>query len=309
MNKVLVTGGSGFLGAWVIRRLLAEGLAVRVFDIHDRRDTVAAIAGDVAHQLDWQVGDIRAADAVQQAMRGCDGVVHLAGVLTTACAADPVFGAQVNLLGSLNVFEAAHAQGLRQLVYASSAGVYGPDDAVHPLPATHYGATKLAVEGSARAYWHERGIASVGFRPFVIYGPGRESGISAGPSLACRAAARGQAYTMAYTGASGLVYVEDVARAFVRALTMPLRGARVCNLVGDVCTVDNVIAEIHRHCPSALLGAEGPPLTIAPGIQEEGVDEFLPLAWRTSLTDGIAQTLAHYRASDGVGARPYQRSM
>lgn len=69
MKRVLITGGSGFLGAWIIRRLNARGLAARVFDIHERRHTVAAIAGDVAHQLDWRVGDISDADAVGQACR------------------------------------------------------------------------------------------------------------------------------------------------------------------------------------------------------------------------------------------------
>ncbi|WP_171016008.1 SDR family oxidoreductase [Ramlibacter sp. 2FC] len=155
----------------------------------------------------------------------------------------------INLIGSLNLFEAARAQGLRQLVYASTAGVYGPDDARQPLPATHYGAFKLAVEGSARAYWRDHGLASVGFRPFVVYGPGRESGISAGPSIACRAAVRDEPYTIGYTGASGLIYVDDVATAFEQALLTPAQGASVYNLVGETATVDQVMAEIRRLVP------------------------------------------------------------
>ena len=173
MKRVLITGGSGFLGAWIIRRLSVRGLGLetRVFDIHDRRQTVASIVGDVAHQLDWRVGDIADADAVRQALQGCDGVIHLAGVLTPDCAAHPVRGARINLIGTLNVFEAAQAEGIAQVIYASSAGVYGPLDAQHPFPMTHYGAFKLATEGSARAYWHDRRIASIGFRPFVVYTP------------------------------------------------------------------------------------------------------------------------------------------
>lgn len=295
MKPILITGGSGFLGAWIIRRLTARGQLVRVFDIHDRRQTVAAIAGDMAHQLDWRVGDIANGDAVGQAMQGCGGVIHLAGVLTPDCAAHPVRGAQINLIGTLNVFEAAHAEGLKQVVYASSAGVYGPLDARHPFPMTHYGAFKLATEGSARAYWHDRQMASIGFRPFVVYGPGRETGISAGPSLACRAAARGEACTLGYTGAAGLIYVDDVAQAFEQALLSPAQGASVCNLVGEIATVDEVMAEIRRQAPGARLQAEGPPLTIAPGLNEEGLDQLLPGCQRTSLADGIAATLQHYR--------------
>jgi nucleoside-diphosphate-sugar epimerase len=295
MKRVLITGGSGFLGAWIIRRLTARGTDVRVFDIHANRGTVADIAGPVAHELEWQVGDIRDADAVRLAMQGCDGVIHLAGVLTPDCSAHPVRGAEINLMGSLNVFEAAHAHGIGQVVYASSAGVYGPHDALHPQPATHYGAFKLAVEGAARAYWHDRHIASIGFRPFVVYGPGRETGVSAGPSLACRAAARGEACTIGYTGASGLIYVDDVAQAFEQALLAPAQGASVYNLVGQSTTMDEVMAEIRRQVPGAQLKAEGPPLTIAPGISEDGLDALLPLRLRTGLTQGIEATLEHYR--------------
>ena len=295
MKRVLVTGGSGFLGAWIIRRLAARGLDVRVFDIHDNRRTVAAIAGNVAQQLDWRVGDIRSADDVRQALQGCDGVIHLAGVLTTDCSANPVRGAQINLIGSLNVFDAAREQGIKQVVYASSAGVFGPIDAQHPQPATHYGAFKLAVEGSARAYWHDSQMASIGFRPFVVYGPGRETGVSAGPSLACQAAVQGTPYMLGYTGACGLIYADDVAQAFEAAVLAPPQGARIYNLVGQVHTVDDVMTEIKRQVPGAQLSAEGPPLTIAPGITEEGLDALLPQRQSTSLAQGIAATLQHYR--------------
>ena len=301
MTRVLLTGGSGFLGAWIIRRLLARGVEVRVFDIHANRQTVAAIAGAQAHALDWVCGDIRDADAVSAALQGCDGVAHLAGVLTPDCSQNPVRGAQINLLGSLHVFDAARRHGLAQVVYASSAGVFGPDDAQVPLPATHYGAFKLAVEGAARAYWRESGMASVGFRPFVVYGPGRETGVSAGPSLACRAAARGEAYTIGYTGACGLIYADDVAQAFEAALLDPVQGASVYNLVGQVATVDEVLAEIRRQVPGARVDAAGPPLTIAAGISDAGLQGLLPQRQQTSLAQGLAATLRHYQDATTAG--------
>ncbi|MBB3178666.1 NAD(P)-dependent oxidoreductase [Variovorax sp. Sphag1AA] len=300
MKQVLITGGGGFLAAWIARRLAARGLRSRLFDVPGAPRTANGIV-DPRHSslLEWWEGDIRKADDIRAAMDGCDGVAHLAGVLTPACSADPVRGAEINLIGSLHVFDAARAQGLSKVVYASSAGVYGPAHSRHPEPATHYGAFKLAVEGAARAYWNEHRIASVGFRPFVVYGPGRETGVSAGPSLACQAAVRGTPYTIGFTGTCGLVYVDDVAQAFENALFAPAEGAKVFNIVGQMHSIDEVIAEIRRQVPDADLRAEGPPLTIAADVAEEGLDALLPAHGRSTLADGIAATLSHYRSLQG----------
>ena len=298
--RVLLTGGSGFIGAWIIRRLTRRGIDVRVLDINASRSTVAEIAGDdVARKLDWIVGDIRMTDEVRQAAKGCDGVIHLAGVLTPACKANPVRGAEINLIGTLNVFEAARQHGFPSVVYASSAGVFGPDDASHPAPTTLYGVLKLAGEGCARAYWVDHALPSIGLRPLVVYGAGRELGLSAGPSLACRAAARGEAYVHPFTGTSGFIYADDCAMMFEQELLSAAKCAVVYNLIGDVATVDDVLAEIRRNVPDARLSASGPPLPIAPGIAGDGLDKLFPERQRTSLAQGIKATIEHYRRPRG----------
>ncbi len=297
--QVLITGGNGFLGAWIIRRLAAQGHSVRVFDLAEHRGLVAAIAGrDVAKRCDWRTGDIVSGEAVRQAARGCDAIVHLAGILTPACAADPVRGAEINLIGTLNVFEAARALGISRVVYTSSAGVFGPDDGHKPFPSSHYGAFKLACEGSARAYWSDHDLASIGFRPFIVYGPGRETGLTAGPSLACRAAARGDTYTIPYTGSAGLVFVDDVAAAYVMAMLRPTDGAHVVNLVGTVASNDDVVHEIKRVVPEARINASGPALQIVADVDKGNVDAILPGLPRTNLAAGVAATIAFYRHAD-----------
>ena len=294
--RVLITGGNGFIGAWIARRLAARGVELAVFDRVENRRLVSAIAGpDVAARTPWHVGDIVDGEQVLAAAKGCDAIVHMAGILTPGCQANPVRGAEVNLIGTLNVFEAALKLGINRIVYTSSAGVFGPDDGHTPFPITQYGAFKLACEGSARAYAHDHGIASVGFRPFVVYGPGRETGLTAGPSLACRAAARGEAYDIPYVGSAGLVHVDEVAAGYELALLEKLSGAHVFNLVGTVASNDEVIAAIRAVVPDARIGIKGPVLPFTPDVPDGNVREVLKGLPAIPLAQGIADTITFYQ--------------
>ena len=253
------------------------------------------VLADEVAKVDWRCGDVSEKEHVESALAGCERVVHLAGVLTPFCQEQPVRGAMINLAGTLHVFEAARRFGLKSVVYASSAGVYGPDHGAFPEPTTHYGAFKLATEGCARAYWRDAGIASLGLRPFVVYGPGREVGGSAGISLACEAAVTGRSYTIPFTGKAGMIYVDDVVDVILAACTQDFEGAHVLNLVGDVQTPEAAIAEIHRHFPQAQLAAIGEPLQLSPDIAS-GDAAFLGIGLRTTpLAEGIARTLDFYR--------------
>jgi UDP-glucose 4-epimerase len=293
--RILVTGANGFIGAWTLRRLLQCGHTAVALDLGPPGPLVQQLLGGEVTQVEWHLGDVSQYEQVVSALAGCDRVVHLAGVLTPFCQARPVRGAAINLVGTLHVFDAARQLGLKSVVYASSAGVYGPLQADFPEPTTHYGAFKLAAEGCARAFWHDAGLASLGLRPFVVYGPGRETGGSAGISLACEAAVHGRPYTIPFTGRAGLVYVEDVVDLVLAGCSADLEGARVINVVGDVQTPDEAIAEIRRHLPGARLDAVGEPLPLSPDIPP-GDTSFLSAAWHvTPLSEGIARTLAFYR--------------
>jgi len=294
--RVLVTGGSGFLGAWIMRRLLASGIECVAFDLQAKPQLLHALSPEQAETVQWRTGDIAQAADVARALDGCDAVIHLAGILTPDCAANPVRGAQINLIGTLNVFDAARAAGLQRVLYASSAGVFGPDDGATPFPQTHYGAFKLACEGSARAYWNDHGIASVGFRPLVVYGAGRETGSSAGPSLACRAAARGERYTMPFTGSTGFVYADDVAAAYEAALLRDVEGAHAFTLAGEIASVQTVIDGIGTIVPGARIDAAGAALPIATAFPHDpALARLLPGLPQTSLKAGLRQTVAFYR--------------
>ena len=293
--RVLITGGGGFIGAWIIKRLLARGDEIRILDARPDRTIVRDIAGERAEAIDWRVGDVSRGLVVHDAAEGCDTIFHMAAILTPACAADPIRGAEINLIGTLNVFEAARRHGMRQVLYMSSAGVFGPDDGETPRPTTHYGAFKLACEGSARAYWLDNGIASIGFRPLIVYGPGRETGLTAGPTLACKAAATGVPFTIPFSGASDFLFVDDIAAAFTETSAERLEGAEAYTLTGVKATVAEVVREIETAAPGARIGAQGPTLPVAAGIVASPIRQRYPAIPTTSLANGIARTINHYR--------------
>ena len=292
---VLITGGGGFLGAWVIKRLHARDIEVRVLDLNNDRSTTREIIGGEADRLDWHRGDVASPDDVTKASKGCDFVIHLAALLTPDCIENPILGAQVNLIGTLNVFEAAKTNGLGGVTYASSAAVFGPGDGETPCPTTHYGAYKLACEGAARAYWLEAGVPSVGYRPLVVYGPGRDIGLTAGPSIACRKAARGKSYTIGFSGATDMIFVDDVAAAFEAAAVRPFEGAHAFSLVGEMVEVADIVAAIEKVAPDAEISFEGPPIPVHPNIIPGAVEKLLGTLPHTSLTDGIRRTVTHYQ--------------
>jgi nucleoside-diphosphate-sugar epimerase len=152
-------------------------------------------------------------------------VVHLAGLQLPFCAADPPLGAMVNVVGTVNVFEAIRAAGGQiGLALASSAAVFGRP-AGHPagvvadnsplLPESFYGVYKAANEGTAKVYATDHGIGSICLRPFIVYGPGRDQGMTSDPTKAMLAAAAGVPFRIKFTGSMLLTYAPDCARAFI----------------------------------------------------------------------------------------------
>jgi len=294
--RVLITGGLGFIGSWTARALLEAGHAVRIFDSHTERELFDEIVGrEHAPNVEQVTGDITEPAPVDAAVSGCDAIVHLAGILVPGCRADPIAGMRVNVLGTLHAFAAAMTHRLRGFAYASSAAVFGPDDGSTPRPITHYGAYKLCNEGNARAFWEDARFSSVGLRPWTVYGPGRETGITAGPTLAMRAAAEGRAYTIPFTGSTGMDFVGDTAAVFARAATETPEGSYVFSLQGTLASTDDILAAIRAEAPHAEIDARGPHLPIAARLDEGELRSIFPHLPRTSLEAGTRLTIEHYR--------------
>ncbi len=180
-KTVFFTGGAGFIGMHVVPMLLERGYRVRIFDNMFRgdRDEVAKLAtgGDV--ELIDQ--DVRYGGAVHQAMRGCESVIHFAAVSINKSQADPHESIDINMVGNHNVFAAAADHGVRRLVFASSASVYGDpkklpmheDDPLQPL--TPYCISKRAGEDLLDFYARRSGLSWMALRFFNVYGPGQKT--------------------------------------------------------------------------------------------------------------------------------------
>ena len=296
--RVLITGGSGFIAAWLIARLQRRDIEVTVFDLKPDPALLVALgqaqSGVNADSIRWVAGDVSDRAALASASADADLIAHMAALLTPACQQDPIRAAHVNLIGTLNVFECARERGHSKVLYMSSAGVFGPDDGTIPAPTTHYGALKLAGEGCARAYFEDHAISSVGLRPLVVYGPGRSVGLTAGPTLACRAAARGESYDIPFSGDTEWVFVDDVAATFEAAMDSTIDGALVFNVTGVPAPVAQFAKLVEAKAPGVRISISGPPIPVAPQIADNGLRDRFPNVKLTGLEDGIKQTLRHY---------------
>jgi nucleoside-diphosphate-sugar epimerase len=316
-KRFLVTGGKGFIGAWIVKTLLEGGERPHVLDIDPGFQRLGAILSEnQLAQISFTQGDVTKYAELDRAIaeNGITHVLHLAGLQVPGCAADPQRGALVNVLGTLNVFEVARRRRdlVRRVVYASSAAVFGPEEfyggvsvpeGAPLLPGTHYGVFKQCNEGNARVYFLNDGIPSVGIRPWAVYGVGRDTGISSGPTKAIKAAVLRRPYTIGFTGAVDLQYVRDTARIFIRCAEKDIPRAKVYTQRGSVMCVEEFIHTLELLFPQAqgLVKAQGKPLPIAPDLDDSALQRDLGEVPCTPLEEGIRETASIFERLEQEG--------
>ncbi|HEV8204023.1 MAG TPA: NAD-dependent epimerase/dehydratase family protein [Pyrinomonadaceae bacterium] len=307
-----ITGAQGCIGSWIVKALIERGDLAVVFDRSDDSRRLSAImSDDDLARVRFITGDITDGTSVLSALdkSGAANVIHLAGLQVPTCKADPVTGALVNVAGTLNVFEAARQLGLKRVVYASSAAVYGMNDDDVALdetaqcePTTHYGVFKRANEGNARVYFLDHGLNSVGLRPLTVYGVNRDTGLTSDPTKAMKSAVLGRPFHIRFGGATDFQYVADTAAAFIACAGNAPDGAHVFNLHGETVTVDRIASFINDFSANGdLITFGGPPIPIAAAMDDSAIRRLIGALPSTPLETGMRETMDRFATLRDAG--------
>jgi nucleoside-diphosphate-sugar epimerase len=213
-ERFLITGALGCIGAWTVRNLVREGVPTVVFDLgRDPHRLTLIMTPDELAKVTFVHGDITDLAALEQAIDGhaITHLIHLAALQLPFVKANSPLGARVNVVGTVNVFEAVarRKERIGRVVYA------------------------------------------IGLRPATVYGPGRDQGITSAPTKAILAAAFGQPFHIPYGGRGEFHYADDVAKAFIACARVPFAGAEIFNLHGSVAQMGELVAAIEAAAPES----------------------------------------------------------
>jgi UDP-glucose 4-epimerase len=289
--RVLVTGGAGFIGSYLVPALLERGYAVDVFDaaaepasLAAHRDRIGYIRGDLGSPAD-----------LYRAMMSArpDGVFHLGAILAGPCEENPVRGFQVNFDSTRVLLDACVAQRVRKFFMVSSISVFGRDapepvaDDAPKNPETIYGQTKLASEHLLQWYARKHGVDGGALRFTWVFGPGRTTGITAlYSSLILDAIARGEAVDVPNPDERGdWLYVDDAVKAILTLWDAKELRRRVFNIAGGVHSIREVVAIAARFRPDAkvTLAKDGRTLSPYPAAYDDSAARR-ELGWKPDYT-------------------------
>ena len=308
MARYLVTGGGGFIGSHLVDRLLELGHSVRVLDnfATGRRQNLAHCQADI----ELIEGDLREADTVLRAAAGCEVILHQGALPSVPrSVSDPVTSNAVNVVGTLNVLQAARERGVRRVVIASSSSIYGdtptlPKVESMPMnPRSPYATSKMAAESYTRIFADVYGMETVALRYFNVFGPRQDPGSQYSGVIAkfMTFALRGQTYTINGDGnqSRDFTYVANAVQANMLAATAPGVNGAVINIAcGQRITLNDLTRILNKLVGREIPTAYGPPRTgdvehsLADIGQARALLGYEPLV---DVETGLARTLDWYR--------------
>jgi nucleoside-diphosphate-sugar epimerase len=303
--RVLVTGGAGFIGSYLVPALLGRGYAVTVFDLAAEPATLAGYRDRIGYVR----GDLGSPADLYRAMMSCrpEGVFHLGAILAGPCEENPVRGFQVNFGSTQVLLDACVAQQVRKFFMISSISVFGRD-AAEPVPdhavknpETVYGQTKLASEHLLLWYARKHGLDTSALRFTWVFGPGRTTGITAlYSSLILDAIARGEAIDVPNPDERGdWLYVKDAVLAILTLWDAKGLRQRIFNIAGGVHSIREVVDVALKIRPAArvTIGGSGTSLSPYPVAYDDSAARN-SLGWKAEYTIEMA-VAEHLRIVSG----------
>ena len=297
-RPILITGASGFLGSWLIARLTARGRSIIASDLHiDTRRLEQILDTETGDLVTWKSCDIGNTTALDDLVAETNptSIIHLAALQIPECRANPALCTKVNITGHINVFEAAKKHGVNNVIYTSSIAAK-PRGKAH-APANLYGVFKKTNEEIARLYWEDDGVSSLGLRPYVVYGVGRDDGETSAITKAIHAASLGEPYAMPFTTSSCLQYAGEVAEIFIRCTEASWKGAVLSDLTTETNSTNELIDIIRAEVPDAqITPSEKTRISPDIGFDNKPLQRIIGDWPHTSLAEGVRETVARYRA-------------
>jgi UDP-glucose 4-epimerase len=307
--KALVTGGAGFIGSHIVQALLARGAEVRVLDNFStgRRENLQGLRG----RLEVWEGDVRQAGRVAEAVQGVEVIFHQAAFVSVPQSLqEPQTCFEVNVTGTAILLEAARRAGVRRVVLASSAAVYGDSAALPlgeetpPAPLSPYAVSKRVDEMYAALYTQALGLEVVALRYFNVYGPRQrpDSMYAAAVPIFIRRLLDSQPVTIFGDGGQtrDLIYVGDVARANLLAAEHPAAAGQVFN----ICTGQetrlldllDVLLPLFPAAPRPVFGAPRPGDIYRSVGNPQKAEQVLGFRAEVPLSEGLKETVAWMRS-------------
>ncbi|MBN6185565.1 SDR family NAD(P)-dependent oxidoreductase [Aneurinibacillus sp. BA2021] len=308
-RKVLVTGAAGFIGSHLVELLLAQGAEVRAFVRYNslnRHGFLDHLPAEKQAEIEIICGDLRDAQAVHRAVQGCHTVFHLGALIAIPYSyKHPGDVAQVNVLGTLHVAQAALEHGVARVIHTSTSEVYGtaryvPMDETHPLQGqSPYSASKIGADKLMESFYCSYGLPVWTIRPFNAYGP-RQSMRAVIPTIINQAIHQSEIVLGNITATRDFTFVEDTARAFVCAAEAEEGAGNVYNAGSGF----EISIEELAQCVLRLIGRDLPIRTASERLRpsRSEVERLFSdssqaeqvLGWKplVSLEEGLGRTIA-----------------